>query len=64
MRLKFIGEDGSMGLKHGKWYTCKVRTVADRVYVSWLIVDENGRKIGQKSCPYESFAAMLKNWEE
>lgn len=64
MKLKFIGEDGSMGLKHGEWYWCKVRTVANTIYVSWFITDEIGRKIGQGRCPYDSFAAMLKNWEE
>ena len=64
MKLKFIGEDGSMGLKYGKRYVCKVMASNDVVCVRWFYHDENLRQIGQNQCLYDSFAAMFRNWEE
>jgi hypothetical protein len=59
MNLKFIGEDGSMGLKHGEVYdTSIVCTFHDNyITVKWLDHDGVFRK-----CPYSSPAAFTANW--
>ena len=59
MNLKFIGEDGSMGLKHGEVYdTSIVCTFHDKyITVKWL--DHDGVF---RLCPYSSPAAFAANW--
>ena len=36
MYLKFIGKDGSMGLRHGKFYNTKIFLKDSFIYVQWL----------------------------
>ena len=52
MKLKFIGEDGSMGLKNGSVYFVQVYTDRGKIYVDW----------GLHYCPYSSPQALAKNW--
>lgn len=50
--LRFIGTDGSMGLKHGHIYPVKVYSVLGKIVVDW----DNGR------CPYTSPSSFAANW--
>ena len=58
MLLKFIGEDGSMGLKKDTVYRVKISANFDRI---WVHVDGKTKVI---NCPYNSIKALLNNWEE
>ena len=58
MRLTFIGEDGSMGLTHGKTYTCKL--YFSNGYI-WVECEAFGII---RRCPYTSIRKMLENWKE
>lgn len=49
----FIGEDGSMGLRHGKIYKVKVFYKEPYIYVKWGFF---------RKCPYESINSLYKNW--
>ena len=57
MKLRFMGEDGSMGLTNGQVYDCIIESRYDNVWVIWL-TDNPG------SCPYTSLKVLLHNWEE
>lgn len=50
---KFIGEDGSMGLRKGKLYNVSVYTMDNYIWVDW----------GMNRCPYSSFGKLEENWE-
>lgn len=52
MRLRFIGTDGSMGLRRGQVYRLAVQPFRDGVRIVSPIV-----------CPYASDAAFWRNWE-
>lgn len=53
LKFKFIGKDGSMGLKRGSIHTIKTSIHKNLLWVTW-----------EKSfCPYKSLEAFLKNWE-
>ena len=52
--FKFIGENGSMGLKKGRVYEIKTSISHDLLWVTW---DDN-------SCPYKNLETFLQNWEE
>lgn len=52
MYLRFIGTDGSMGLKFGKVYRVRVTSDNRYIYVQW----DNGR------CPYSSPQTLAANW--
>lgn len=54
MRLKFIGENGSMGLTHGKTYDVKVVSTDYYIWVEWGFC---------KVCPYDSPQSFSNNWE-
>ena len=58
MNLKFIGTDGSMGLKHGEVYEVSVHcTFKDEVIrVKWY------KHPNSIECPYSSPAAFAANW--
>lgn len=56
--LRFIGKDGSMGLKHGKTYRCKVYTYEGLICVSW-----KRKWLADEMCPYRSLEALTDNWE-
>ena len=58
MRLKFIGTDGSMGLRHGKVYEVSIRTVNNLIVAT---IDRGGW-FDKFYCPYGSPQAFAKNW--
>ena len=58
--LRYIGTDGSCGLKHGNLYDCYIRSYCGMIGLNIMLV----KPIGFKQIPYQSIAAMLKNWEE
>lgn len=51
--LRFIGENGSMGLRHNHIYRVKISTVGRFIYVDW----------GADCCPYISLKTLTENWE-
>lgn len=53
MFYKFIGKDGSMGLKQGGIYDCRLKYHDGFYWVYWNI----GR------CPYETMKSLERNWE-
>lgn len=57
MYLKFIGEDGSMGLKHGKTYSVRVETHDGYIWVIWGFIG-----MYYKSCPHSSPQTFTENW--
>lgn len=60
MKLRFIGADGSMGLRHGEVKRISITTsrYRDCIAVFWY-------KSGQiHECIYESFSSMCKNWTD
>lgn len=59
MLLRFIGEDGSMGLRKGKVYSCSVATQGYYVGIVWF---DGG--VNNASCFYHSFKKLFENWEE
>lgn len=54
MRFRFIGKDGSMGLKKGSIYKLTTMIIGGYIVVRW----DKG-----KPCPYSSLEAFLLNWE-
>ena len=58
MKLRFIGTDGSLGLKHGAIYNVTLKTI-DRYVVAII---KTGW-ISETICPYGSMQAFAKNWE-
>ena len=58
MRFKFIGKDGSMGLKYGKIYKVSIRTIQDQIWIFWI--DD----FPFAGCPYDSLQMLLTNWQE
>lgn len=58
MRLKFIGEDGSLGLEHGKVYNVSLKT-----YGKFLLAIIDVGWFYSVRCPYGSMKAFAKNWE-
>lgn len=59
IRLRFIGTDGSMGLRTGKVYSVSIYTKLGDIVVNWSIEDTTGNKC----CPYSSLKTLCKNWE-
>lgn len=57
IKVRFIGEDGSMGLKRGRVYLVLIFTMHGYIIVSWG--DDNPNKI----CPYSSIETLCENWE-
>ena len=53
MKLRFIGEDGSMGLRSLMVYDVKISSTRDYIWVEW-----NGG-----ICPYPSPKSFSNNWE-
>ena len=51
--LRFIGENGSMGLRHNHIYQVNVFTMDRFIYVDW----------GADRCPYISLKTLTENWE-
>lgn len=59
MKLKFIGKDGSCGLRHGEVYEVGIYCLPSEksIRVIWIVGDR------MKTCPYSSHAAFAENWE-
>lgn len=56
MKLRFIGEDGSMGLKNGEAYDARIYIRGKFLWVEWKV----GRFM-TRSCPYSSTKAFAQN---
>lgn len=55
MYLKFIGEDKSMGLSHGRVYDVRVKTKNNYI---WVEIPNSAWK-----CPYSSPQSFAANWQ-
>lgn len=58
MKLKFIGEDGSMGLRTGEVYDTRIFIKGEYLWVEWKV-----NLYTVKSCPYISTQSFAQNWE-
>ena len=59
MKLMFIGQNGSMGLRRFETYDCTIFTDEfGHLYVKWKTAN------GTCKCPYSSLKKMLENWLE
>lgn len=58
MKLKFIGEDGSMGLRTGEVYDIRIFIKGECLWVEWKV-----NLYTVKSCPYISTQSFAQNWE-
>ena len=58
MKLKFIGEDGSMGLRTGEVYDTRIFIKGECLWVKWKV-----NLYTVKSCPYISTQSFAQNWE-
>lgn len=58
MKLKFIGEDGSMGLRTGEIYDTRIFIKGEYLWVEW-----KASLYSVKSCPYTSTQSFAQNWE-
>lgn len=54
MNLRFIGENGSMGVTHGQVYKVEIYVQYGHVVVRWL----------GGLCPYSSLRSFMDNWED
>lgn len=59
MKLKFIGEDGSMGLRTGEVYDTRIFIKGECLWVEWKV-----NLYTVKSCPYISTQSFAQNWEQ
>lgn len=59
MLLRFIGEDGLMGLCNGKVYDCDIYAVGGCCWVRWNI-----KGLNIASYPYNSFKELFEDWQE
>lgn len=57
MLLKFMGENGSMGLIHGIVYDVDIFSGRKYIYVKWA--NEQGSLV---QCPYSSIEQLACNW--
>lgn len=53
IKLRFIGEEGSMGLHHGRIYSCKIFVGYSYIWVDW----------GRDRCPYSTLKTLCENWK-
>lgn len=53
MKFKFIGKDGSLGLRKGAVYTIRTSIQNNLLWVNW----------GNDFCPYRNLEAFFRNWE-
>ena len=58
MYLKFIGRDGSMGLRHGNKYKVNLYT-----HGAGLIAHIRINMFLNVTCPYDTLIGFSKNWE-
>lgn len=55
---RFIGKDGSMGLKTNEVYETRIFIKEKFLWVEWKV-----NLFSVKSCPYSSTKAFAQNWE-
>jgi hypothetical protein len=63
VKARFVGEDGSLGYRHGKEYTLKV---SEGVFFYALKVERTGLQkfmYGAGACPYKTVDSFKKNWQ-
>lgn len=58
MKLRFIGTDGSMGLRHGEIYKVQIFSSGEYIVVKIF----RGKE--PYGCPYSSLAKLCENWED
>ena len=58
MKLRFVGEDGSMGLKNGEGYETHIFIKEKLLWVEWKV-----NVFAVRPCPYSSTKAFAQNWE-
>lgn len=56
LRLKFIGQDGSCGFRHGRKYFVRISQYGKH---NWYWVDG----LFWKRCPYVNLNTLKQNWE-
>jgi hypothetical protein len=61
-RLQFIGRDGSMCLKHGRHYDCRIISDPHQSYIWVYWVNNHAKHVS--GCPYSSLKNMLENWRD
>ena len=59
MRARFIGTDGSLGLRHGRIYNIKLFPSRAK----FLIVQIKTDWISDTVCPYKTLMGFYDNWE-
>lgn len=61
--FRFIGEDGSMGLRNGRIYLIRIGVEwQDKFFKTMPTTHFVGRN-SNAMCPYESWDSFLENWE-
>jgi len=64
MLAKFIGEDGSLGLRHGFTYdVTAIRRPSDWKREGSAIWVQIATEPALTICPYSSFDSLFRNWE-
>ena len=63
MYLKFIGNNGSMGLIHNKIYNVDIKTENNFIWVIIYGFKNHGKVSEVWRCPYSSPKTFSENWE-
>lgn len=61
MKLRFIGNDGSMGLRTGEVYDIRISIDEKHLWVEWKVSCYGPFAV--KHCPYASVQLFAQNWE-
>lgn len=64
MFARFIGKNGSMGLKHGEVYEISLSEYHGLPCVHWAKLSGFlSLRNSEDPCPYSSFKTLAENWE-
>lgn len=63
MKLRFIGQDGSMGLLKGQAYNVELKAKGNFIWVTIPRFEFRHMVWGKWSCPYSSPQTFANNWE-
>lgn len=63
MYLRFIGADGSMGLRHGDTYDVKINVKNNYIWVIIPKFEFRYKVWGTWKCPYSSPQSLAANWD-